>query len=88
MYTLHRSPVAFNECLITVVITLLCTTTAGFELAIRNSHFAKYFGSLRMSFCIFSTNCELLKPDTSKIFSVISVTSYIVSYFKPTKYPC
>ena len=29
------------------------STTPGFELAVRNSQFAKRFGSLRMSFCIF-----------------------------------
>ena len=38
---------------------------AGFELAVRNSQFAKRFGSLRMSFCIFSKNCESLNSDTS-----------------------
>ena len=43
-------------------ITSKCS---GFELAVRNSQFAKRFGSLRMSFCIFSKNCELLKSDTS-----------------------
>ena len=58
-----------------------------FELAVRNLQFAKYFGSLRMSFCIFSKNCESLKSDTSWIFRVIHWTSYIRSYFKPNKYP-
>ena len=36
---------------------------SGFELAVCNSQFAKYFGSLRMGFCI-STICESLKSDT------------------------
>ena len=38
---------------------------AGFKLAIRNMQFAKHFGSLQMSFCIFSKNCKSLKSDTS-----------------------
>ena len=59
----------------------------GFELAICNLQFAKRFGSLQICFCIFSTNCELLKSNTSWIFRVIHWTSYIVSYFKPIKYP-
>ena len=37
----------------------------GFELVVRNSQFAKRFGSLQMSFCIFTENCESLKSDTS-----------------------
>ena len=37
----------------------------GFKLAVRNSQFAKRFGSLQMSFCIFSKNYKSLKPDTS-----------------------
>ena len=37
----------------------------GFEIAIRNAQFLKCFDSLRMSFCIFSKNCELQKSDTS-----------------------
>ena len=57
------------------------------ELAIRNLQCPKHFGSLPMSFCIFSKNCELLNSDTSWIFRVIHWTSYIVSYFKPIKYP-
>ena len=59
------------------------------EYRVRISHlqFAKRFGSLQICFCIFSTNCELLKSDTSWIFRVIHWTSYIVSYFKPIKYP-
>ena len=65
-------------------ILALC---AGFELAICNSQFAKRFGSLRKSFYIFCKNCESLKPDTSWIFRVTHWTSYIVSYFKPIKYP-
>ena len=52
-----------------------------------NLQFAKHFSCLQMSFCIFSKNCELLKSDTSWIFRVIHWTSYIVSYFKPIKYP-
>ena len=59
---------------------------AGFKLAGRNSQFVKGFGSLQMNFCIFSKNCESLKSDTSYIW-VIHWTSYIVSYFKPIKYP-
>ena len=59
----------------------------GFKLAIRNSLFAKCFGSLRMSFWIFSKNCESLKSDTSWIFKVIYWTCHIVTYFKPIKYP-
>ena len=54
---------------------------SGFELAIRNLQFAKCFGSLRMSFCIFSKNCESLKSDTLWILRVIHWTSYIVSYY-------
>ena len=57
-----------------------------FKLAVRNSQFAKHFGSLQMNFCIFSKNCESLKSDTSWIFRVIHWTSYIRSYFKPNKY--
>ena len=60
---------------------------AGFELAVHNSQFAKRFGRLQMSFCIFSENYELLKLHTSFIFRVIHWTSYIVGYFKPIKYP-
>ena len=60
---------------------------AGFELTIHNLQFAKRFGSLRMSFCIFSKNCESLGSDTSRIFRVFYWTSYIVIYFKPIKYP-
>ena len=41
-----------------------CAMT-GFELAVCNSQFAKRFGSLEMSFCIFSKNWESLKSDTS-----------------------
>ena len=37
-------------------------------------------------FLHFSKNCESLKSDTSWIFRVIHWTSYIVSYFRPTKY--
>ena len=59
---------------------------AGFKLAIQNSQFAKRFGSLWMSFCVFSKVCKSLKSDTSWIFRVIHWTSYIVSYFKPIKY--
>ena len=62
------------------------TYITGFKLAICNSQFAKRFGSLRMSFCIFSKNCELLNSDASWIFRVLHWTSYIVSYFKPIKY--
>ena len=59
---------------------------AGFELAVRNSQFAKRFGNLQMNFCIFSENCKSLKSDTLWIFRVIHWTTYIVSYFKPIKY--
>ena len=38
---------------------------AGFKFAIRNMQFAKHFGSLQMSFCIFSKNCKSLKSHTS-----------------------
>ena len=44
--------------------TILVGYVTGFELAIHNLQFAKRFGSLRMSFSIFSENCELLKSDT------------------------
>ena len=57
------------------------------KLAIHNSQFPKLFGSLWMSLCIFSKNCESLKSDTLWISRVIHWTSYIVSYFKPIKYP-
>ena len=70
-----------------IPISLGTKFQSGFKLAVRNLQFAKCFGSLRMSFCIFSKNCELLKSDTSWIFRVIHWTSYIVSYFKPIKYP-
>ena len=50
--------------------------STGFELAVRNSRFAKRFGSLRICFCIFSKDCESLKSDTSWIFRVIHWTSY------------
>ena len=56
-----------------------------FELAVHNSQFAKRFGSLQMSFCIFLKNCESLKWNTSRIFRVIHWTIYIVSYFMPIK---
>ena len=36
---------------------------SGFELAVGNLQIAKHFGSLRLSFCIFSKNCESLKSD-------------------------
>ena len=36
---------------------------AGFELSIRNSQFAKRFGSLQMHFCVFSKNCESLESE-------------------------
>ena len=62
-------------------------SSSGFELADHNSQFAKRFGSLRMNFCIFSKNCESLKSDTLWIFTLIHCTCYIVSYFKPIKYP-
>ena len=61
--------------------------TTGFELAICNSRFVKCFSSLQMNFCIFSENCKSLELDTSWIFRVIHWTSYIVSHFKPIKYP-
>ena len=51
----------------------------GFELAVHNSQFAKHFDSVRMSFCVFSTNCELLKSDASWIFRIIHWTSYMIS---------
>ena len=35
----------------------------------------------------FSKICESLKSDISWIFRVIQWTNYIVSYFKPIKYP-
>ena len=56
---------------------------------VRISHlqFAKRFGSLQMNFCIFSKNFASLKSDTSWVFRVIHLTSYIVSCFKPIKYP-
>ena len=79
-------PLFFSEPLIKLKFFIL-SPIPGFELAIRNSQFAKHFGSLRMSFCIFSKNCESLKSDTSWIFRVIHWTSYIGSYFKPNKYP-
>ena len=61
-------------------------TNSGFKLAICNLQFAKHFGSLQMSFCIFSKNCESLKSDTSWIFRVIHWTSSIGNHFKPIKY--
>ena len=39
-----------------------------FELAVCNSQFAKHFGSLQMSFCIFSKSCKSLKSDTSWMY--------------------
>ena len=60
--------------------------TTGFKLTVHNSLFAKCFSSLRMSFCIFSKNCESLKSDTLWIFRLINWNSYILSYFKPIKY--
>ena len=63
------------------------THAPGFELAVCNLRFAKHFGSLQMSFCIVSKNCESLESDTSWIFRVIDWTSHIVSHFKPIKYP-
>ena len=58
----------------------------GIKLVICNLQFGNRFGSLRISFCIFSKNCELLKADMSWVFRVIHWTSYIVSYFKSSKY--
>ena len=60
---------------------------AGFELACSQFTICEAFWQFPMSFCIFSKNCESLKSDTSWIFRVIHWTSYIVSYFKPIKYP-
>ena len=48
-----------------VLLPLVVSCFTGFELAIRNSQFAKHFGGLRMSFCIFSKDCKSLKSDTS-----------------------
>ena len=51
---------------VTYLINSLCIPyITGFELAVPNSQLAKHFDSLRMSFCICSKNCELLKSDTS-----------------------
>ena len=36
---------------------------SGFELAARNSQFAKRFGSLQMRFCIFPKNSQSLKSE-------------------------
>ena len=60
-----------------------------YRVRISGSQFtiSKHFGSLQMSFCIFTESCELLKSDTSWIFRVIHWTSHIVGYFKPIKYP-
>ena len=44
--------------------TVLVGYVTGFELAICNLQFAKRFGSLRMSFRIFSKNYESLKSGT------------------------
>ena len=55
---------------------------AGFELAVRNLQFAKHFGSLRMNFCIFSKNCELLKSDTYEfleLFTELAISEVILS---------
>ena len=46
----------------------------------------KVFWQFPNEFLHFSKNCESLKSDASWIFRVIDWTSYIVSYFKPTKY--
>ena len=67
--------------------TLVFNQMSGFELAVHNLQFMKHFGSLQMSFCIFLKNCESLKLDALWILRVIHLTSYIVSYFKPIKYP-
>ena len=56
-------------------------------IAIRKLQFVKHFSSLQMSFCIFSKNCKSQKSYTSRIFRVIHLTSYIISYFKAIKYP-
>ena len=48
-----------------VLLPLVVSCFTGFELAVRNSQFAKHFGGLRMSFCIFSKDCKSLKSDTS-----------------------
>ena len=66
---------------------VIAYTMSGFDLAIHNSQFVKRFGSLQMSFCIFTENCKLLKSDVSWMFRVTHWTSYIVGYFKPIKYP-
>ena len=81
----------FKSSLSKIMLSLLLNTfphmleLTGFELAICNSR--SVFGSLRMSFCIFSKNCESLKSDTLWIFRLIHWNSYILSYFKPIKYP-
>ena len=54
-----------NQVTIILMLTLLPNQVTGFELAVCNSQFAECFGSLRMSFCIFSKNCKSLKSDTS-----------------------
>ena len=59
-----------------------------FELSVCNSQCAKHFGSLWLSFCIFSKNCELPKPDTSWKFRVIHLTSYIHGTIMQTGIAC
>ena len=54
------------------------SANAGFKLAVCNLQIVKRFGSLRMSFCIFSKNCKSLKLDTSWIFRLIHWSSYTV----------
>ena len=66
---IYKKGLVFNHGLTVMLIAIgtlkKSTINTGFELADRNSQFAKHFGSLQMSFCIFSKNCELLKSHTS-----------------------
>ena len=62
------------SCLIQVSMKIVKLT--GFKLAVHNLQIAKHFGSLQMSFCIFSKNCKLLNQilhEFSELFIELAV---------------
>ena len=71
--------------ILTHTVTYIYIQGAGFEFAVRNSQFAKRFGSLRMSFCNFSNKLQIAKIRHFMNFQSYSLNYYIISYFMPIK---
>ena len=69
------------------IFLVLIILYSGLKWAVCNSQFVKCFGSLQMSFCIFSKTSESLKSYIFHELLVIHWTSYIVNYLQPIKYP-